>query len=102
MKLCVDGAGYVGFSLSVLLSEKNEIAIYDIDKENNLEVLDADDTIKNNAFIIKNKDVIYQRAFSSLVPYYIQDGIAVKRIIWLCKVKDALRQDKIINTPELV
>ena len=33
MKLCVVGAGYVGFSLSVLLSEKNEIVIYDIDKE---------------------------------------------------------------------
>mgnify|MGYP004669827463 CR=1 FL=1 len=36
MKLCVVGAGYVGFSLSVLLSEKNEIVIYDIDKENDM------------------------------------------------------------------
>lgn len=68
---------------------------FDIDKENNLEVLDADDTIKNNAFIIKNidgKNVIYQRSFSSLIPYYIQDGVVAKRIIGLCKVKDALRE----------
>lgn len=68
---------------------------FDIDKENNLEVLDADDSIKNNAFIIKNidgKDVIYQRSFSSLVPYSIQDGMVAKRIIGLCKVKNALRE----------
>lgn len=68
---------------------------FDIDKENNLEVLDADDSIKNNVFIIKNidgKDVIYQRSFSSLVPYSIQDGMVAKRIIGLCKVKNALRE----------
>ncbi len=62
---------------------------------NEYEILDADDdTIKNNAFVIKNinnKDVIYQRLDSSLVPYPIQDGMVAKRIIGLCKVKTALR-----------
>lgn len=64
-------------------------------EENDYEVLDADDSIKNNAFTIKNidgKDIIYQRIFSSLVPYEIQDGMTAKRIIGLCKVKNALRE----------
>lgn len=64
-------------------------------EENGYEVLDADDSIKNNAFTIINndgKDIIYQRSFSSLVPYSIQDGMVAKRIIGLCKVKNALRE----------
>ncbi len=64
-------------------------------EENDYEVLDADDSIKNNAFTIINndgKDIIYQRSFSSLVPYSIQDGMVAKRIIGLCKVKNALRE----------
>ena len=61
----------------------------------NYDILDADDSIKNNAFTIINKDgkdIIYQRSFSSLVPYGIQEGMTAKRIIGLCKVKDALRE----------
>lgn len=72
-----------------------EEVYFETNEENDLEVLDADDTIKNNAFTIKNidgKDIIYQRSFSSLVPYHIQDGMTAKRIIGLCKVKDALRE----------
>lgn len=72
-----------------------EEVYFEINEENNLEVLDADDTIKNNAFTIKNidgKDIIYQRSFSSLVPYHIQEGMTAKRIIGLCKVKDVLRE----------
>lgn len=64
-------------------------------ENNNYEVLDADDSIKNNAFTIINKDgkdIIYQRSFSSLVPYSIQEGMVAKRIIGLCKVKNALRE----------
>lgn len=64
-------------------------------EENDYEVLDADDSIKNNAFTIINKDgkdIIYQRSFSSLVPYGIQEGMTAKRIIGLCKVKNALRE----------
>ena len=64
-------------------------------EENDYEVLNADDSIKNNAFTIINndgKDIIYQRSFSSLVPYSIQDGMVAKRIIGLCKVKNALRE----------
>ena len=63
--------------------------------DTNFDVLDADDTIKNNAFTIINKDgkdVIYQRQFSSLVPYSIQEGMTAKRIIGMCKVKNALRE----------
>ena len=63
--------------------------------DSNYEVLDADDTIKNNAFTIINKDgkdIIYQRLFSSLVPYSNQEGMVAKRIIGLCKVKNALRE----------
>ena len=64
-------------------------------EDTNYAILDADDSIKNNAFTIINKDgkdIIYQRSFSSLVPYGIQDGMTAKRIIGLCKVKDALRE----------
>ena len=64
-------------------------------EDTNYDVLDADDSIKNNAFTIINKDgkdIIYQRSFSSLVPYGIQEGMTAKRIIGLCKVKDALRE----------
>ena len=64
-------------------------------EDTNYDVLDADGNIKNNAFTIINKDgkdVIYQRSFSSLVPYGIQEGMIAKRIIGLCKVKDALRE----------
>lgn len=64
-------------------------------EENDYEVLDADDSIKSNAFTIINKDgkdIIYQRSFSSLIPYSIQDGMVAKRIIGLCKVKNALRE----------
>ena len=63
--------------------------------DSNYDVLDADDSIKNNAFTIINKDgkdIIYQRHFSSLVPYSIQEGMTAKRIIGMCKVKDALRK----------
>lgn len=46
------------------------------------------------AFIINKdgKNIIYQRQFSSLVPYSIQEGMTAKRIIGMCKVKDALRK----------
>jgi len=33
MKIVVVGAGYVGLSLSVLLSQRNEVSILDIDEE---------------------------------------------------------------------
>lgn len=72
-----------------------EKSMYVADENNDYEVLDADDDIKNNAFTIINKegkDIIYQRIFSSLVPYSIQDGMTAKRIIGLCKVKNALRK----------
>ena len=61
MKLCVVGAGYVGFSLSVLLSEKNEIVIYDIDKgkinmiNNNISPIDDEDIYYYNYDRIKDK-----------------------------------------------
>lgn len=68
---------------------------YEKNEDNSYDVLEADDSIKNNAFTIKNidgKDIIYQRSFSSLVPYSIQEGMVAKRIIGLCKVKNALRE----------
>lgn len=72
-----------------------EKSIYIADENNDYEVLDANDDIKNNAFIIINngkKEVIYQRISSSLVPYSVQDGMTAKRIIGLCKIKNALRK----------
>ena len=72
-----------------------EQTFFEHNEDNNYEVLDADDSIKNNAFTVINKDgkdIIYQRSFSSLVPYSIQEGMVAKRIIGLCKVKNALRE----------
>ena len=50
MKICVVGAGYVGFSLSVLLSVKNDIIVYDIDKE-------KINMINNNISPIEDEDI---------------------------------------------
>ena len=71
-----------------------EQTFFEIKEDNNYEILDADDSIKNNAFVIINKDgkdIIYQRNNSNLIPYSIQDGMIAKRIVGLCKVKNALR-----------
>ncbi|MDO5568596.1 MAG: hypothetical protein Q4G04_00585, partial [bacterium] len=69
---------------------------YEISEQNKeYPILDADDNIKNNAFFIKDIDgeeIIYQRQYSSLIPYKIQDGMTAKRIIGLCKIKSALRE----------
>ena len=64
-------------------------------EDTDYEILEAEDNIKNNAFIIINKDgkdIIYQRQSSNLIPYSVQDGMGAKRIIGLCKVKNALRE----------
>lgn len=64
-------------------------------EDNKFDVLEAPDNIKNNAFVIINKDgkdVIYQRQDSSLVPYNIQEGVIAKRIIGLCGIKASLRK----------
>lgn len=56
--------------------------------------MEADDNIKNNAFVIRqvdNKDIIYKRINSSLIPYKIQDGIIAERIKGLCEIKQALK-----------
>lgn len=70
---------------------------YEISNQNtDYEILEVDSKIKNDAFVIKiinGKEVIYQRQFSSLVPYTIQDGIVAKRIIELTKIKDALKNN---------
>ena len=68
---------------------------YELSVDNDYDVIEADDSIKNNAFVIinqDNKDIIYQRVASSLVPYSIQTGMTAKRIIGLCKVKTDLRK----------
>jgi len=68
---------------------------YEISEQNNnYKVLDSNENIKNNAFVIindDNKDIIYQRIDSNLVPYKIQEGTVAKRIIGLCEIKKALR-----------
>ncbi len=49
-KITIVGAGYVGFSLAVLLSEKNDVKIYDINQE-------KIDTINKNRSPIQDKDI---------------------------------------------
>ena len=82
-------------AIEKLPSEIFENITYEINEQNsNYEILDADENIKNNAFVIRNiegKDIIYQRQDSNLIPYQIQDGMIYKRIVGLCKVKDELR-----------
>ena len=68
---------------------------YELSVDNDYDVIEADDSIKNNAFVIinqDNKDIIYQRVTSSLVPYSIQTGMTAKRIIGLCNIKTDLRK----------
>ena len=83
-------------AINNLSSNIFENITYEINEQNSgYDILEAEDTIKNNAFVIKNingKDVIYQRQDSNLIPYSIQDGMASKRIIGLCNVKNALRE----------
>lgn len=73
-----------------------EKSTYELTEQNSdYEVLEASDDIKNGAFIIENinnKDVIYQRNNSVLIPYSIQDGMIAKRIIGLCGIKKSLRK----------
>ena len=83
-------------AISKLPSEIYTQVAYEVNDNNSeYEILEVDDNVKNNAFVIvnkNNKDIIYQRQDSNLVPYEIQDGMVAKRIIGLCKVKNALRK----------
>ena len=83
-------------AINKLPSEIYEKANYEVNEINSqYEIFEASDDIKNNAFVIKNidnKEVIYQRQDSNLIPYTIQEGMTAKRIIELCKVKSALRK----------
>lgn len=73
-----------------------ENATYEINEQNSeFELLEASDDIKNNAFVViekDNKKIIYQRQNSNLIPYQIQDGMIARRIIGMCNVKKALRE----------
>lgn len=62
MKICVVGVGYVGLSLSVLLSQDNKVIAFDIDEEkvnkiNNrispIEDIDIEDYFKNKRLNLK-------------------------------------------------
>ena len=83
-------------AISKLPSEIYTQVAYEVNDNNSeYEILEVDDNVKNNAFVIvnkNNKDIIYQRQDSNLVPYEIQEGMVAKRIIGLCKVKNALRK----------
>ena len=83
-------------AISKLPSEIYTQVVYEVNDNNSeYEILEVDDNVKNNAFVIvnkNNKDIIYQRQDSNLVPYEIQEGMVAKRIIGLCKVKNALRK----------
>ena len=64
------------------------------EKSNDFEILEADENIKNGAFVIKiinGRKVIYQRQDSSLFPYHVQEGMVYKRIIGLSEIKEQLR-----------
>ncbi len=83
-------------AIDELPSNIYEIAPYEISEQNSeYEILEAEDDIKNNAFVViekDNKKIIYQRQDSNLIPYQIQDGIVARRIIGMCGVKKALRE----------
>ena len=59
MKITIVGMGYVGFSLSVLLAEKNNIVCYDID-------INKINKIDNNISPIKDKDINHYLANKKL------------------------------------
>ena len=78
-----------------LPSKIYEKGSYDIEEASfDYPVLDCEDDIKNNAFVIVNRDnqdIIYKRVNSNLVPYTLQSGMTAERIKGMCKVKDALK-----------
>ena len=58
-KIMVIGAGYVGFSLSVLLSEKNEVTVIDINEEKIKQINARKPIFKDEevAYFLKNKEL---------------------------------------------
>lgn len=56
-KITIVGSGYVGFSLSILLSQQNEVLVYDIDKERVSKINNKISPIVDSGceFFLKNK-----------------------------------------------
>ena len=88
--------GLIDNAISKLPSNIYEESVIDKTEESsNEDILPADDSVKNGAFVIiknNNKDIIYQRVDSKLIPYSIQEGKIAKRIIGMCELKSTLRE----------
>lgn len=66
-KICVAGAGYVGMSNALLLAQKNEVIIYDVDKEKIKNINDKISPIDDKEVIdfLKSKDLNLTATYKS-------------------------------------
>ena len=79
-KISVVGSGYVGMSLSVLLSKHHDVTVFDIDKDrvdaiNNYKSTVADTDIEN--FFLENKKEIKLKATQDSIKAYKHADIVI-------------------------
>ena len=58
LKITVVGSGYVGMSMSVLLSQNNQVTVYDIDKNKVKKINNRQSTVKDsliNKYLLNEK-----------------------------------------------
>ena len=75
MKIAVAGTGYVGLSLSVLLSQHHSVWAVDIMPEKvELEVIETEPAVKGNTATNATKDAKLETGLIVRVPLFIEQG----------------------------
>lgn len=98
MKISIFGAGYVGFSLAVLLARKYEVFLFDINKEK-LKL------IENKVSPLKEKDIVETLAHDNLnlkVAYDVKDAIVDADIAIVCTPTNFDSKTNSFNTESIV
>ena len=113
MKIAVAGTGYVGLSLSVLLSQKYEVVAYDIDK-NKIDKINRRESPINDEYIIKylrsrplnlRGTIDYRDAFKD-ADYIIictpTDFIEIKGYYDTSSIEDCIRKSMEVGNSNIV